>query len=56
MLAGTLERGASVTVTLVLKATAAGRIDNRATVAHGHEPDPDLANNTASATTKVSAG
>ncbi|MGH4023919.1 MAG: hypothetical protein ACRDRV_04965 [Pseudonocardiaceae bacterium] len=51
---GSLASGASATVTLDVEPTTAGTITNTATVA-GTESDPDMANNTATATTTVTA-
>ena len=44
--------GATATVTIVVKSTAAGTITNTASVT-GNEEDPDTSNNTATATTQV---
>jgi uncharacterized repeat protein (TIGR01451 family) len=49
---GTLPKGASVTITLVVKATRAGVVTNEVTVV-GKEPESNTANNRASATTLV---
>src|SRR5207244_4328347 len=52
---GSLASGASATITINATApAAAGTITNTATV-KGNEPDPNAANNTASATTQVIA-
>jgi uncharacterized repeat protein (TIGR01451 family) len=49
---GTLPKSASVTITLVVKATRAGVVTNEVTVV-GKEPESNTANNRASATTLV---
>jgi uncharacterized repeat protein (TIGR01451 family) len=49
---GTLPKGASVTITLVVKATRPGVVTNEVTVV-GKEPESNTANNRASATTLV---
>lgn len=51
---GDLASGASATVTIVVRPTAAGTITNSASVS-GEQPDPDSANNTATQDTTVSA-
>ena len=51
---GTLANGASGTVTIVVRPTAAGTLTNTASVS-GTEPDPTPANNSATATTTVTA-
>ena len=51
---GTLPENASATVTIVVKATAAGTVKNTADVGPSQD-DPDKTNNTASATTMVTA-
>ena len=51
---GTLASGAQATVTVIAKAVSSGSLSDTATVA-GQQLDPNLANNTASATTIVSA-
>ena len=52
---GNLASGASATVVVVIEATAVGTVTNTAT-ARADEPDPAPGNNTAIATTPVSAG
>jgi uncharacterized repeat protein (TIGR01451 family) len=49
---GTIQAGGTVTVTLIVKATRAGVVTNEVTVV-GKEPEPNTANNKASATTLV---
>jgi uncharacterized repeat protein (TIGR01451 family) len=49
---GTLASGSSATVTLTVKPTTAGGVSNTATVS-GNEPDPQPANNSATAVTTV---
>jgi hypothetical protein len=49
---GTIPAGTSVSVTLVVKATQAGVLTNEVTVV-GKEPEPNTANNRATATTFV---
>lgn len=51
---GDLAVGASATVRIVIRPSAAGEITNTATVA-GNQPDPNRANNSASQTTRISA-
>ena len=50
---GSLENGATATVTIRVKAAVAGKIENRATAA-AFEADPDLTNNAASAESRAS--
>jgi hypothetical protein len=50
---GTMENGASVTVTLMVKPTSKGTITNTASVSAASPPDPNTANNTATTTTTV---
>jgi uncharacterized repeat protein (TIGR01451 family) len=51
---GDLASGASATVTIVVRPTAAGKITNTASVS-GNQPDPNSANNTASQDTTITA-
>lgn len=51
---GDLASGASATVTIVIRPTAAGTITNTASVS-GNQPDPNSANNTATQDTAISA-
>ena len=51
---GTLAKGASATITLVVTATQVGTVTNTVTVV-GKEPESNTANNTATATTLVPA-
>jgi uncharacterized repeat protein (TIGR01451 family) len=50
---GTIASGGTVTVTIVVKPTKKGQITNTASVSAASPPDPNTANNTASATTTV---
>jgi uncharacterized repeat protein (TIGR01451 family) len=50
---GDMASGASATVTIVVRPTAAGTITNTASVS-GNQPDPNTANNTASQDTTIS--
>ena len=50
---GNIASGASVTVTIVIKPTSKGTITNTVSVSASSPPDPNLANNTAIATTTV---
>ena len=50
---GDLANGASATVTIVIRPTAAGTITNTASVS-GNQPDPNSANNTATQDTTIS--
>ena len=51
---GTIARGASATVTIVVKPTAAGQITNTASV-QGDQDDPNMANNSATIVTTANA-
>ena len=50
---GTIQSGSSVTVTIVIKPTSKGTITNTVFVSAASPPDPNMANNTAVATTIV---
>ena len=50
---GSVASGASVTITIVVKPTSKGTITNSASVTAVSPPDPNTANNTATATTTV---
>ena len=50
---GTMQVGDEVTITLVTTPTVEGQITNTVSVASASPPDPNTANNTATATTTV---